>query len=310
MSEIVVKLDYFSVTVFLQGGVGHKVVTELILSDLLQLPAANSSEYFEGQGFGGRGYSQICFCPVSGLVLYRYPSGGDTGHCHVEIKGEPLTSIGFEGVRRFLQGLEDADLTFRASRIDVAFDNVPCSPVELFNAWKAGKVKTRLHDHSHDWRENAKGKTFYWGSVTSERQGICYDKRGFNRVELRCRQKLAEGLGWLVVQGDAHKLWQAAAAILNNMAEFPDDGNHWGWVKKLAAGTEHCPASKVQKNVVASVLVAKARERFMVLCSELAILVQGLGTDLETLTLVVGSITIDEIGEKKIRGLRKAVDSL
>lgn len=309
MSEITVKLDYFSVTVFLQGGGGHKLVTDCILSDLLQLPAEDSADFFEGQGFGGRGYSQVCFCPVPGLVFYRYPSAG-SAHCHVEIKGEPLASIGFAGVYRFLQGLEDVDLTFRASRVDVAFDYVPCPPIELFNAWKAGKVKTRLHDHSHDWRENAKGKTFYWGSVTSERQGICYDMRGFNRVELRCRQKLAVLLGVVVAQGDDGLLWKTAASILQHMAQFPDDGNHWGWVQRMANGTEHCPTPKIQNNAVAHVLVVKARERLMVLCSELAVVSKGLGTDLDTLAQLIESIKIDDVGNKKILQLQRAVDCL
>ncbi|MBI5922678.1 MAG: hypothetical protein HY847_13675 [Betaproteobacteria bacterium] len=309
MSEISVKLDYFSVTVFMQGDVGHKPVTDCILSDLLGLSGVDSSAYFEGQGFGGRGYSQVCLCPIPGLVFYRYPSSG-SGHCHVEIKGEPLASISFDGVHRFLKGLEDADLTFRASRVDLAFDYVPCSPVELFNAWKARKVKTRLHYDSHDWRENSRGKTFYWGSVTSERQGICYDMRGFNRVELRCRQKTAAFLGVIVGEGNEHTLWAIGAGLINGLAQFPDDGNHWGWVQKIASGVNRHFVAVPQKKPVAQAVVARARERFMNLCAELAIIANALGIDSEMVSQTVASVTIDANSNKKIRDLQKVLGSL
>ena len=310
MSEITAKLDYFSVTVFLKQGVGHQPVTNCIMSDLLQLSESNSDAFFEKQPFGGRGYAQISFCPVNGLILYRYPNSGNAGHCHIEIKGEPLASIGVDGVHRFLTGIVEAGLTFRASRVDIAFDHVPCPPIELYNAWKARSVKTRLHYKSHDWRENDKGATFYWGSIKGIRQGVCYNMRSFNRVELRCREGLAEALGNVVASGDDLLLWQVAASELNSMAQFPDDLGHWGWVQEIAAGAERCYVPKPPKKAVGLSLVAKTRDRFMSLCSELAIISNALGIDPEAVTQTIASVSIDDKGTKKIRDLRRALACL
>jgi hypothetical protein len=116
------KVDYFSVTLRLMKGTGSKVIMDSVCTDLLSI--GRIDEFFKPEDHGGRGYAQVMRCPIEGINFYRYPQGG-VRHCHLEIKGAPLETIGYAGIERFMQAMEECGITARASRIDVAFDRVP-----------------------------------------------------------------------------------------------------------------------------------------------------------------------------------------
>jgi hypothetical protein len=83
------------------------------------------SEYYLALGHGAKGYSALYIGPGC-IRLYAYPSTGL--HCHLEVPGEVLEQVGTDLVFEYMHSLSEQGFDWRASRVDVAFDNVPFTP--------------------------------------------------------------------------------------------------------------------------------------------------------------------------------------
>lgn len=155
------------------------------------------SEFFQPSGHGARLYSAMYFGPNK-TTLYAYP---DTGrHCHLEMKGEFVEQFGNKIVIDYLKSLFQQEYESRCTRIDIAFDHVPFTPMDCYQAWQEGNVIAKCHHDSWDWRENSQGNTLYIGSRQSDRFIRIYDRRGFTRLEMVFKDKWAENFAKVITE--------------------------------------------------------------------------------------------------------------
>jgi len=155
------------------------------------------SEHFFATNHGARGYRALYFGPEN-IRLYGYP---DTGkHCHLEIPGKVIELYGNQKTLDYLKSLKVQEFEWRCTRIDIAFDHVPFTPKDCYDAWQRGDVIAKCHNDSWDWRENAEGNTLYIGSRKSERFIRIYDRRGFTRLELVFKNNWAENFARVITE--------------------------------------------------------------------------------------------------------------
>ena len=108
------------------------------------------AEFFEEKlgelsslGHGGRGFREI-FQSVTSAKVYINPisSSPKGNYFHVEINGDSTNCLippDFQAIIDVMRG----GLDVRFSRIDLAFDNVPFSPIEFFDALKTDQISSR-----------------------------------------------------------------------------------------------------------------------------------------------------------------------
>ena len=144
---------------------------------------------------GARGYDGFWSGP-DGSKFYGFPSNESNTYCSFELSGKPLAEIvdlhGKLASMKLAFGQEN--IKIRASRFDLAWDYCPFSPLEAREAWKAGKVKTRIPLHSYRWMESPEGNTFYAGSPKSQKRLRVYDRRGYTRLEMQARKDNSDSL--------------------------------------------------------------------------------------------------------------------
>lgn len=175
------------------------------------------SEHFFASNHGARGYRALYFGP-EGIRLYGYP---DTGlHCHLEIPGKVIEQYGNEHTIKYLKSLTQKDLKWRCTRIDIAFDHVPFTPKDCYDAWQLGDVISKCHHNSWDWRENAEGNTLYIGSRKSERFIRIYDRRGFTRLEMVFKDKWAENFAKVISDIPPDKWIKQCIGYLRDYVNF------------------------------------------------------------------------------------------
>jgi len=155
------------------------------------------SEYFHPAGHGARGYEALYFGP-EGVRLYAYPKLGK--HCHLEITGKVIDMYGNQRCIDYLTSLFKQEYVSKCKRIDIAFDHVPFTPQDCYDAWQRGDVIAKCHHDSWDWRENKEGKTLYIGSRQSERFIRIYDRRGFTRLEIVFKDKWSENFARVITE--------------------------------------------------------------------------------------------------------------
>ena len=104
-----------------------------------------------------RAADRVCTGP-GGVCLYGYPDTGQ--HCHLEIQGNVLESFGLEHVRNYLFSLTNVAFELQCTRIDVAFDHCPFTPI-MCNEARQIETFARVHTEIHgDGIKTAKGTRF------------------------------------------------------------------------------------------------------------------------------------------------------
>ena len=177
------------------------------------------SEFFQPSNHGARSYSALYFGPDK-TTLYAYP---DTGrHCHLEMKGEFVEQFGNKIVIDYLKSLFQQEYESRCTRIDIAFDHVPFTPMDCYQAWQKGNVIAQCHHKSWDWRENSQGNTLYIGSRQSERFIRIYDRRGYTRLEMVFREKWAENFAQVITEILPQEWILQCIGYLRNYLNFID----------------------------------------------------------------------------------------
>lgn len=157
----------------------------------------------QDQGYGGRLYKKI-FKGLGEAKLYCLPqhqSGDEEAqHFHLELPGTACDALPPETLREFLLVLERND-KFRVKRIDLAWDGVPFTPLQLDQADKQDLFNTRARretfrfEHSrHEPRENGEigHSIFRLGSRASNRHLRVYDYHGPVRLEMEARGARAD----------------------------------------------------------------------------------------------------------------------
>ena len=106
-------------------------------------------------------------------VMWDHPSG--KSRCAVLVDGETCEALGW-------RQLSLVALPLRLTRLDLAFDGHEISPWRF--AWAVERRLARTKLQTPDWHVSAEGQTYTLGRKGGV-QVQCYNRRGFNRLELR-----------------------------------------------------------------------------------------------------------------------------
>jgi hypothetical protein len=147
-------------------------------------------------GMGGRRFDRLARLQGHGVAFYSQPSGvpAGCGYVSIDLSGEACEELSVPGCFWLLREMDARGWWWSASRIDLAVDGVPFTPLDMAEAYEAGNLRTWCKVDNPDsvvlqWsgRGEKRTHTFYLGHAQSERRLRVYDKRGFTRVELQLR---------------------------------------------------------------------------------------------------------------------------
>lgn len=215
-----VKVDWLS-------GTTHSDLSN-VLACCAELTGASPVSFDYGQN-GYRASYKV------GVIWVYYDPG--RAEIMVQLDGKATSALGFRKVR-----LLHNTLALRASRIDLAVDHCPFTPVLLRDQWLADNVRTRVKRYDreqvelqgfvlkpggeklrrHNWRSEPTGDTFYMGSRSSEKFARCYDSRGTNRFELELKGRRAAAAADHIFSLPEDEVPSAALGMIRDFVDFVD----------------------------------------------------------------------------------------
>jgi hypothetical protein len=153
-----------------------------------------------GRRGGGGGVKSTWAACGGRIKVLQYGDRAD--FVSVEVTGEGCTDLGNEGL-----SLLHADLAHRCrvrcSRVDMAWDGVPFTPLQALQAVKRGDINSRSvtadpgDPPTWGWQESS-SCTLYLGRRKSERLARVYDLRGPTRYEIELKgQHAASAMAFL-----------------------------------------------------------------------------------------------------------------
>ncbi len=324
-STIEIGIHWLSITAF----TNPSNLVRHVMGELLRQPLSSPEEWdkvFADTGRSGRRYKKIFAGPL-GMRLYGFP--GTQIHCHMEIPGEALEHLGQVATVDFLASMQELTHTdversekpepeprpvkWRVTRIDIAFDRVPFTPRQAFDAWVRGDVRCAASRKSYKWIESEDGNTLYIGSRTSDRFARIYDRRGFTRVEMELKGPWGEGIALLIARAP-HSEWRDL--VLGYLRQFLDfvDARTGGsitraellpWWAAFAAGAER--ASKRFERGDAGLEILDRSKRYLNrLLPSLCVLKQGLGVSLDELCEGV-ALTLSPKHQQRLAEIQRAL---
>ncbi len=216
------KCDWFSVTIHANF---DQVFTKLVPLLISGSPIADYhwSDLFHDLGHGGRGYKKLWVSPI-GVTLYAEPINKDQNHCHIEIKGKALDTIGQGRLIEFAKAMDSEFEKWKVTRFDGAYDHSDITPRMLKPAYDSRQIRT--HCRTSKWIESQApdgvvSSTWYLGNrgEGTERLMRCYDVRGYNRIELELRKSRADMVFKDLLKTDL-KLWPKR--FMEHVRDFVD----------------------------------------------------------------------------------------
>jgi len=201
-------------------------VSFLDVDRVLDHCASTLSESVVVLDHGTKGYPEGYL--VGPVRVSVHPGRPDMGVC-VDVSGEACEELGHARIADLCEGVD-----LRYSRLDVALDHCPFTPVRLRDEWRADRVRTRCKVpmdarpdrqwRTSDWREHATGDTFYMGARSSTQYARVYDRRGFTRFELEIKGDLAASIGEELVRAtrDAPAFRSLALSMVRRFVDFVD----------------------------------------------------------------------------------------
>ena len=144
--------------------------------------------------YGTRNYQTLRVGP-NGISIQSGNRSGLSEEVLVNIPGEAIDVYGHHAVMQFVRRITEAGWKWRSSRVDVAFDQVPFTPLKFYAELKRGNYRSTAKSEEVDgvkkapvdFRQNWEGTTVYWGKRQSQRMLRCYDRRGFTRLEMELK---------------------------------------------------------------------------------------------------------------------------
>ena len=221
LSPISFKCDYFSVTIHEDF---NSVFTHLIpyLFHSYDPDKWQWGEFFRDTERGGRCYQRVYFSDI-GITLYCQPVNAGQNHCHIEIKGKAIESIGQIQLIEFIRAISETYLKWNVTRFDGAFDHSHISPGYMVNCENTGAFRTQSRSFKlvTSTVDGKRSSTYYVGSRSkgSERLLRVYDMRGYNRVELELRKNRADLVVKDLLKYD-HDSW--SSRFLCHLRDFVD----------------------------------------------------------------------------------------
>jgi replication initiation factor len=194
-SDLVIAPHWLAITI-------HKSLSEVAsayLEDVVGWPDMSWSEvdgkWFRKLEFSGCGYAGI-YEGRDGVKIFAYPSTGT--HCHLVMSGTVLEQYSVDCFRQLVLRYMEADEfeeflgggsrpTINVTRFDLAIDNCPFTPRDVFDALDSGNFRSKSRPGAW-YPDTGSGSTAYVGSKKSDKQARIYDRRGPTRFELQYRR--------------------------------------------------------------------------------------------------------------------------
>lgn len=181
---------------------------------------------------GGRGFQNVDVALHEAKLYYNPVQQSDIAkdYCHLEFTGSACDSVIPTHFRDLVDYLLSVSISFKITRLDVAWDNLSFSPEDFYQSVCAELVtspakRTSLSFVSspYEVRENGEAgcHTCYFGSKSSHRLVRVYNKRGGTRLELVCRDDRAHAVA-LDIFDNLYSDWDfVAREHLLDYIDFP-----------------------------------------------------------------------------------------
>jgi DNA relaxase NicK len=194
-------------------------------------------------GHGGRGF-QLLYDALVGAKLYAKPivkEPDENKYFHLELPGSACEALPVEVIREFLESTKGNGKT-RIARLDLAWDGVPFTPLDVKQAVEVNQLRSRLRRQTLmfsveplEKREDGVLGTssLRLGKSISERMLRVYDKRGPVRIELQLRAKRADKVAWDILLQEPLDWPRLALGHLRDYLDFEIDGELLPWWEKF-----------------------------------------------------------------------------
>ena len=174
---------------------------------------------------GVSGYTRT-YKTLYGLRLFTNDERPEMG-IHMIADGDACESIGYDALMLIFNAVE-----MKATRLDLAVDHCPFTPIDLCSEWERDNVRTncktvkkakpgREHIRKCKFEGSPTGDTFYMGSRQSSAFARCYDERGFTRFELEMKGERAEKAATLILE-DSAQLERHTMGMIREFVDFVD----------------------------------------------------------------------------------------
>lgn len=153
------------------------------------------------QYHGGRWYHET-WGTTGGFMIRAKPIDlADPDRCTIEIPGGICELMGYQGMQNVLECLRTEVRKFDVSRFDLAADNCPFKPQQLYDDVYENKIRTKTQ-RTHLRRFDSPFEPDDLGNIgncgitlggrQSDRYFRCYDKHGYTRLEIEFKGDYAK----------------------------------------------------------------------------------------------------------------------
>lgn len=189
------------------------------------------------EDIGGRGYKNRA--RSLGAVLYINPGQNlknGQEHCCLDISGAGCECLTPGDMQDFILDLQFAEVGYKITRLDIAFDQCPFTPREFLDAVCGDEVRSLFKRETIEWHDSPfalrqdgeKGcQTCDIGSGTSERFIRVYNKRGHTRLEIVFRGVRGQVVGCQLFNNE-YKDWERLAFA--HLLDYVDFDEFAGWI--------------------------------------------------------------------------------
>jgi DNA relaxase NicK len=196
------------------------------------------------KGHGARGYKQIAEALLGAKIYYDHQAATEgKEHCHIEIPGTACEALIPATFQNLVNYLKQNEIRFSVKRVDFAYDGVPFTPKDFYEASKSDDLVSlvkRQNSKSFKWIESpfelrANGEvgthTAYIGSPSSDRMVRVYDERGDTRFEFQMRNERAHAV-CLDVFSHVQAEWENT--VKAHVRQFVDFKNTNWWAEFIS----------------------------------------------------------------------------
>ncbi len=180
------------------------------------------------QNHGGRFYQET-YRNELGVIVRKRPYDGSDRQT-IEIPGKACQLMGYERMCSWFQGVNRMADRVQIARIDIAMDDVPFTPKQLYQEMQGENFRSlakrntiKFYESPLEKRENGiigtSGVTL--GSRSSMRYMRCYDLHGYNRLEVEYKEEKAQLVGYdILYAGDDETALRIAFGHLLDYLDF------------------------------------------------------------------------------------------
>ena len=138
---------------------------------------------------------------LNGARIYTHPLDGKEDYWTVVLPGLACECVSLEWFKALSIFLRSMDNLVNITRLDVAFDDFPFTPVQMRDMYAEGNIVSPARPRgalsvADEFHRGHDGSTWAIGSRQGGRYLRVYDRRGCNRIELELHSNHAQKLFW------------------------------------------------------------------------------------------------------------------